>query len=89
MNFYYVYLLKSLRKNYFYTGYTKNLRKRFKEHNQQEELSTKGYAPFELIFYEAYKTMSDAKRREQYLKTTKGKAILKLILKDYFISIGK
>jgi len=38
----------------------------------------------ELIFYEAYLEKSDAQRREIYLKTTKGKRALKLMLTDYF-----
>lgn len=36
-----------------------------------------------LIFYEAYLMKSDAQRREVYLKTTKGKRALKLMLVDY------
>ena len=83
MKFYYVYVLKSLRKNFLYIGFTTNLKKRFKEHNNKEELSTKHYAPFELIFYEAYRDKKDAKRRERYLKTTKGKTTLRSMLKDY------
>lgn len=46
----------------------------------------KMYGPYDLIHYEAYKDMSDAKRREKYLKTTKGKTTLKTMLKDYFNS---
>ena len=83
MKFYYVYVLKSLRKNFIYIGFTTDLRKRLKEHNNKEELSTKRYAPFELIFYEAYRNKKDAKRRERYLKTTKGKTTLRSMLKNY------
>ena len=39
-----------------------------------------------LIFYEAYLSENDARRRELYLKTTKGKRTLKLMLEDYFKS---
>jgi putative endonuclease len=84
MKFYYVYILKSLHKNYIYTGFTANLKRRFLEHNNREELSTKNYAPFDLIHYEAYRNPKDAKRREEYLKTTKGKTTLKTMLKEYF-----
>jgi putative endonuclease len=84
MKFYYVYILKSLKKNYIYTGFTTNLKRRFSEHNKKEELSTKHYAPFNLIHYEAYVSRKDAKRRESYLKTTKGKTTLKTMLKEYF-----
>ena len=84
MIFHYVYILKSIRKNFIYTGFTSNLKKRFQEHNNKEELSTKYYVPFDLIHYEAYRNQKDAKRREGYLKTTKGKITLKLMLREYF-----
>lgn len=84
MKFNYVYILKSVNKDFIYVGFTTDLKRRFQEHNDQEELSTKHYAPFELIHYEAYKNINDAKRREGYLKTTKGKVTLKLMLKEYF-----
>ena len=84
MKFYFVYVLSSLNKDFIYVGFTTDLRRRFKEHNNHEELSTKHYAPFELIHYEAYKSKVDAQRREEYLKTTKGKTTLRTMLKDYF-----
>lgn len=84
MKFYYIYILKSLDKDFIYVGFTSDLKRRFKEHNNKEELSTKHYAPFELIHYEAYRNIKDAKRRENYFKTTKGKITLKQMLKEYF-----
>lgn len=84
MTFHYVYILKSVNKDFIYTGFTSNLKKRFQEHNRKEELSTKHYAPLDLIHYEAYRSEKDAKRREEYFKTTKGKTTLKLMLKEYF-----
>lgn len=80
---YYVYLLRSKKKDHWhYVGYTSNLKERFKEHQNGLSESTKPYRPLELIFYEAYKSKSDAKRREAYFKTNKGKRALKLMLKD-------
>ena len=84
MKFYYIYVLKSKRKEFIYVGFTSDLRRRFKEHNNKEELSTKHYAPFDLVFYEAYRSKKDAERRERYLKTTKGKQTLRTMLEDYF-----
>lgn len=83
MNFFYVYVLQSKKKNFIYVGFTTNLKRRFLEHNNSEELSTKAYAPFDLIFYEAYRNEKDAKRREDYFKTTKGTVTLKQMLKEY------
>ncbi len=83
MKFYYVYILKSLKKDFLYVGVTENLRRRFKEHNNKEELSTKHFAPFELIYYEAFKNKRDMEKRERYLKTTKGKTVLRYMLKNH------
>ena len=88
MSFYYVYILRSKNKRFIYVGFTSNLKNRFFEHNNREELSTKAYAPFELIHYEAYKDMADAKRRERYLKSSKGKTTLRSMLKNYLTRIS-
>jgi putative endonuclease len=81
--FYYVYVLRSLKDAKFYTGYTTDLRKRFKEHQDGIVTSTKSRIPFELIFYEAYRNEYDAMRREKYLKTSKGKNTLRQMLKEF------
>ena len=79
---YYVYVLKSKSDGKFYVGYTTNLRDRVQKHQYGEVLSTRSHRPFELIFYEGYKCMEDAKRRERYLKTSKGKSSLRMMLRD-------
>lgn len=65
---YYVYLLKSKVDNRLYLGYFSDLRKRFKEHIEGKARSTKYRLPVELVYYEAYKSKEDAKRREKQLK---------------------
>lgn len=84
MKFFYVYVLRSIKRDFIYIGYTKNLKQRFSQHNNGESVSTKHYSPFDLIHYEAYRNINDAKRRELYFKTTKGKITLKTMLKEYF-----
>ncbi len=82
---FYVYVIESRKaKGRLYIGYTTDLKARFKKHNEGEVFSTKLYLPWKLIFYEAYVKSSDAKRREVYLKTAKGRTTLKTMLKDYF-----
>ena len=78
---YYVYILKSNRDNKLYIGYTTDLRKRLKEHNQGKVASTKSRRLLELVFYEAYKDSKDARRREIYLKTANGKSTLRMMLR--------
>lgn len=81
--FYYVYVLKSDKDNMFYTGYTKDLKLRFKQHENKEVRSTKERGSFKLIYYEACLNQQDATHREKYLKTYLGKMFLKNRLKSY------
>lgn len=85
--FHYVYVLKSLNKNFLYVGFSHNIKKRLDEHNGKLVISTKSYAPFDLIYYEACRNLKDALRREKYLKTSQGARLLKRRLKEYFYSI--
>jgi len=62
----YVYVLKSLKDGNFYKGYTKDLKKRFEDHNKGKVESTKLRLPFELIYYEACRNEEDALHREKY-----------------------
>jgi putative endonuclease len=78
----YVYVIKSLKDNYIYTGHTDNLKKRFEEHNEGKVKSTKTRKPFELIYYEACNILDDAVKRERSLKTGFGRAYLKRRLSD-------
>ncbi|KKQ74111.1 MAG: Excinuclease ABC C subunit domain protein [Candidatus Woesebacteria bacterium GW2011_GWB1_38_5b] len=84
MNFYYVYILRNSSKNFTYVGYSENLKTRVIAHNSKKVRSTKFYLPLELIHYEAYKNKKDAKRRETYLKTSKGKTTLKTMLIKFY-----
>lgn len=65
---FYVYILKSIKDKELYIGSTNDLKKRFSEHNKGKVESTKLRIPFELIYYEAYKSEKDARMRESRLK---------------------
>ncbi|PIR89763.1 excinuclease ABC subunit C [bacterium (Candidatus Gribaldobacteria) CG07_land_8_20_14_0_80_33_18] len=82
--FHYVYILQSKRDNKFYTGYTKNLKLRFEQHQKEIVESTKNRGPFKLIYFEGCLNQQDATRREKYLKTFYGKMFLRKRLKSYF-----
>ncbi len=82
--FHYVYVLKSLKSNNWYTGCTSDLRKRFAEHNEGKSPYTKGRGPYELIYYEASLNKKDAFARERYLKTGMGKRYVNNRIKEYF-----
>jgi putative endonuclease len=81
---FYTYILESLKEKELYIGYTSDLIKRFKEHNLGLNKSTKRYMPWKIIYYEACINIEDAKRREQYFKTSQGRRLLKRRLKEYF-----
>ena len=70
---FYVYVLKSLVNGRRYTGSTNNLERRIAEHNIGQTKYTRLTKPFELMYKEAYKTSLEAKRREKFLKTGKGR----------------
>jgi len=65
---FYVYILKSEKDKKLYIGYTDNLQRRIKEHNEGKVLSTKPRRPFELVYFEGYKSEKDARQREKNLK---------------------
>ncbi len=67
----------------FYTGYTKDLKLRFKQHMDKKVQSTKKRGRLRLIYYEACLNQQDATHREKYLKTYLGKMFLRNRLKSY------
>lgn len=80
---FYVYILQSEKKQKLYIGKTTNLKRRVFEHNAGQNVSTKAYTPWTIIFYEAYTNQNDASRREKYLKTTQGHQTINRMLKDH------
>lgn len=82
---YYVYILR-LSNRQLYTGYTTDLWRRMREHKSGNVASTKLRQPVSLIHAEAYLLESDARRRENFLKSTEGKSLLKKQIRDALIS---
>lgn len=80
---YFTYVLQSEPDGKFYTGFTKDLKLRFEEHNKGHVDSTKDRRPLKLIYYEACLNRTDATRREKYLKTYHGRMFLGKRLKSY------
>ena len=74
---FYNYIIESLIEKQLYTGFTSDLKKCIKEHNQGLNFSTRRYKPWKLIYYESCLDKGDAKRREGYLKTTQGIRLIK------------
>ena len=65
----YFYVLQSQKgKNWYYKSSTNNLRRRFREHQDGQNQSTKHYRPFRLVYYEAYLTKMAVRKRETSVK---------------------
>ncbi len=67
----YMYVLQSESDNTrFYIGCTSDLRKRLKDHNSGRNSSTSG-VHWQLVYYEAFVTLSAARKREYRLKSNR------------------
>lgn len=80
---FYTYVLQSQKNNKWYIGYTSDLRKRFKQHNEGKSTYTKGRGPYIIMYYEACLNEDDARSRELYLKTGIGRRYLNSRLKRF------
>ncbi len=82
IQYYFVYVLQSMKDGFFYVGFTRDLNKRMTEHDEGKVFSTKHRQPLVLVYYEGSLSQKDATRREKYLKTAWGKRYIKNRLKD-------
>jgi len=72
---FYAYLLRSEQNpKRFYYGFSSDLKKRLKVHNQGGNVSTKTGVPWTLAWYGGFESESAAIAFERYLKTASGKA---------------
>ncbi len=74
---YFVYVIKSQVDQRLYKGLTKNIQVRVDEHNSGKTKSTRPYKPWELVYYEKFVTLDEARRREKYFKSGIGREFLK------------
>ena len=81
---YYVYILLQ-KDNNLYHGFTDDIKRRRKEHDDGKVASTKHKRPLKCILVECYMEKSDALRREKFLKTTEGRRLLRQQLRDTLI----
>jgi len=79
---YYVYALYSLKDKKFYVGFTGNIKLRYKEHINGEVKSTKFRRPLKLVYFEAYINEINARKRELFYKSGRGRETLHKILEE-------
>ena len=78
MSPYYVYILKC-KGGTLYTGYTNNIKRRIKEHNNGQSKYCRGRLPVKLEHIEIFKTQKSAMNREIEIKKLARKEKLNLI----------
>jgi putative endonuclease len=77
-----VYILESLNYNKTYVGSTTDLARRLKEHNAGSHNFTKKYKPWKLLYKEDFQNISEARKREKYLKSPAGRRFIKTFFKQ-------
>ncbi|MCF7872790.1 MAG: GIY-YIG nuclease family protein [Candidatus Omnitrophica bacterium] len=78
----YVYAFYDKINDQFYVGLTNDMKRRSTQHLRGNGHTTSRFKSLQQIFYEWYLSNKDARRREKYLKTSKGKKTLRLMLKE-------
>jgi putative endonuclease len=74
---YFAYIIKSESVGTYYYGSAEDVDIRLKRHNAGRVRSTKGRRPWTLHYQEAFKSRSEAYRRELFFKTIDGYKFLK------------
>jgi putative endonuclease len=79
----YVYVLESYVDKSWYIGQTSDIDRRLIEHNNGNSVYTNKKKPWKLMYLEGYCNITDAKKRETYLKSGAGRIRLKQQLTNY------
>ena len=80
---FYIYILKSVIDGSYYVGSCKNVNDRFLSHNKGLVKSTKRSVPWQLMYREEYKTLSEARQREAKIKSWKKRGAIEKLIKKY------
>ena len=89
---YFVYVLRNEKNSRFYIGYSGDLEARLSQHNAGKVKATRYLRPMSIAYTEAFKTSTEARSRERYLKSLKShkshKAVEDLINNELLSSDG-
>ncbi|MEK9183952.1 MAG: GIY-YIG nuclease family protein [Patescibacteria group bacterium] len=80
---FWVYILKSLKNNSYYTGSCGNVDKRLNLHNNGLVKSTKGYIPWDLVYKEKFESLSLARSRELQIKSWKKRSYIESLIETF------
>ncbi|HCJ67159.1 MAG TPA: excinuclease ABC subunit C [Elusimicrobia bacterium] len=85
----FVYILKSERNGRYYIGSTNNLARRIDEHKIGKVIATKHLLPLQLMFFQRFESLSQARRVEYGLKKLKRRDIIENIIEEKRIKIAR
>ena len=74
---YYTYVIKSRKDDSLYKGHCENVETRIMQHNSGSTISIANKTPFDLVYFEEFKTREDAILREKYFKSAAGRRFIK------------
>ncbi len=80
---YFTYIIKSESDGSFYIGQCKNLHERIQRHNNSHSKSTKSKVPWQLVYYESYKTRVEAVKRELTIKKQKSRIFIEELISEF------
>ncbi|MBP9691093.1 GIY-YIG nuclease family protein [Candidatus Woesebacteria bacterium] len=80
-----VYILQSEKNQRFYIGSTIDLKRRFQEHCEGRNTSTRNILPVKLIFSQEYSTLHEARKVELWLKRMKSRVLIDKIIQKGII----
>ena len=80
---FFVYILKSEVDGSFYIGYTSDLAKRLKEHNEGLSVYSSRKKPWIVVYYEKFEVKSEALKREKFLKKQKNREFYTRLMEEF------
>ncbi|WP_028665708.1 GIY-YIG nuclease family protein [Runella zeae] len=79
---YFVYILYSEIINKYYIGCTEDLDRRLDEHNRGLSSFTSKGTPWKRVYWEEFKTLGEARRREIEVKKKKSRKYIEYLIKS-------
>ena len=73
----FVYIIQSKKDGSIYVGSTQDIKERLLHHNAGYSLATKNKTPWEVLRLEEYSDTELALKREHFLKTARGRRVVK------------
>jgi len=81
----FVYILKSIMNEAYYVGSCMDIVERLKRHNEGSVRSTKRYIPWNLVYFEEYKNLKEARKREKQIKAWKKRRAIENLIRHFKI----